>query len=169
MDPVKLETIYKIALILIGVGGLFIPVIIAIIGVVFVRKNQRRKEEAEAKLTESQAKLTETQLNKIQKEAKDVISGIINEPTIKDITQGYQNLMSNFKCQIEELQNENKRIRTDFNSEIELLKKQIETLRQENKQLRNELENSESNNKDLKKKIDLFIKKTNKKNKQKDL
>ena len=151
MNQLTLDLIYKVAMVVVAIGGLFIPVVVTIIGVIFVSKSQKRKEEAEAKLTEAQVRLTETQYNKIQKESKDVIASIINEPTIKDITEGYKNLMSNFKIQIEQLQDENKRIRTDFNNEIEMLKKQIEILRRENEELRFELnkKSSKKNQEDI--------------------
>jgi len=164
MAPEKIEVLYKISLIAVGIVGLFIPIIVAAIGVIFVRKNQKKKEEAEARIAEANAKMSETQLQKIQKEAKEVITGIINEPTIKDITEGYQNLVKNFKTQIEELQNENKRLRKDFNEEINLLKEEIEEMRQQNKVLKDDVSSRDNENKELKKKLDSFIRKTNKKN-----
>jgi len=148
------------------VGGIvtaFIPIIIALISIFLVRKTQKRKEEAEAKLAETQAQITETQLVKIQKESRDVILKTINEPTIKDITEGYNNLMANFKIQIEQLQNENKRLRYDFDAELKCLKSEIDELRKENKTLREELDKEQKDNATLKKKINSFIKKTDKK------
>jgi hypothetical protein len=162
----KVQLAYKVALIFAAIGGLLVPIILAIMGVVFVRKNQRKKEEAEVKLTEAQVKLTEKQTDKIQEESRNVILDTIKEPTIKEISEGYSTLMANFKIQIEQLQSENKRIRYDFNLELDCLREQIEELRTENKKLREDLSKSEKDNDMLKKKINSFIEKTDKKNNQ---
>ncbi len=162
----NLDQIQKLVMLFSTILALFIPIITTLIGIIIVRKAQKRKEEAEAKLAEVNTSISETQLIKIKRETKDVILDAINEPTIKEISDGYTELMKNFKTHIECLQEENIRIRSEFMKELNLLKEEIKKLKEENEKLKEELEKTEEENNRLKRKLDNFIKKTNKKNNQ---